>query len=200
MKAFRTAIRRTAFLARWYVMYNARLMLLNDALPENGEAPCLSEDIASALDKKRRKAQAAIYSKIANHKSPCAECRGRCCLEEVDRYTAFDQAIHSGVGSPLEKYGGKIYSPSWMISGGLRRTFLRKVGADKTAPPCRHLSPAGCTIDKELRPMLCASWFCPTYIRALSAEELEELAEDIAEIEAVHREVHKIASSLRSSQ
>ena len=183
------SIKRVRFIWRWYFVYNVRLIWYSAHLPQGFESASASESIAASLDRRRREAQKVIFDIIERHSGLCGDC-GRCCLEEVDRYTAFDNYIHSSLDAKLSGFGNRIYDPIWMLSSGIKRSLMRYVkDDDNKPPPCRYLSPEGCTIDKEMRPMLCASWFCPNYIRKFSSDDMDKLEAPLREIESIHREI-----------
>lgn len=185
------SIKRVRFFLRWYLVYNVRLIWYSANLPKGFESAKANGPMAASLDRRRREAQKAIFDIIEKHSGLCGDC-GRCCLEEVDRYTAFDNYIHSSLGVELSGFGNLIYDPIWMLSSGLKRALMRQLKDDGSKPPpCRHLSPEGCSIEKEMRPMLCASWFCPQYIRRFSSDDMDDLETPLSEIEAIHREIYR---------
>lgn len=184
-------VKKIKFVARWYLMYNARLVWLQARLPKDADKVCLVESDVAGLERRRRGAQAEIFDRVLKYGKLCAECGGRCCQEPVDRYTIFDQYIHGGLGRPLENYSGRIYSLPWLLANGFRHAVKRVTGIGKEPPPCRYLSPAGCRLKKEMRPMLCASWFCPKYLRSISPEDMLLLARPLKEIENIHCEIYR---------
>ncbi len=157
-------------------------------LPRGLESVARSCAEAESLDERRRKAQMDIFGLVEKYADLCAGC-GRCCQERVDRYTIFDRFIHEPLSRRLESCGGQIYDPIWMLTSGIKRTLNRYYGLGDQPPPCRYLSPGGCSIEKEMRPMLCTSWFCPKYIRKFTPEDIDKLEAPLSEIEAIHREI-----------
>lgn len=187
-----SAYNKARFIARWYGLYNFKLILLQLRMPEAADK-ALPKEAALLLDQRRRKAQTSIYRIVGKYGEVCAECGGRCCMEEIDRYTPFDQQIHGPLDRPLESYSGKIFSPFWMIKNGFKHQLDKVKGSNLAPPPCRYLSPAGCSLEKDMRPMLCASWFCPSYMRSLEDNDLIELEKHLAQVETIHVEVAKLS-------
>jgi hypothetical protein len=171
---------KTAFIGRWYFWYNLELAALHAVTPKGVPvwgSRALAEE-AQALDRERRQTQTAIFSIIRNYGSVCAAC-GACCKEKVDRYTAFG------------KYGRDILSLPWMLANGITHTWSRAAHAVTRRPlpesgVCENLGERGCTLAHEDRPMLCASWFCPKYLRHVSTDDLRRIAPRLREMERLH--------------
>lgn len=177
---------------RWYGAFNLRLTLLQATLPTySGSA--LTNEKANGLNQRRIAAQNEIFSLIDGYESVCESCGGLCCQEQVERYTPFDQHIHEALEQPLQTYDTRIYSPFWMISNGIKHVASRLIGRKTTPLPCPYLAPTGCSIEREKRPMICASWFCPKYLRSIDQQDMQKLSYPLREIEAIHHEIHMSA-------
>ncbi|MHB0975969.1 MAG: hypothetical protein ACYC1U_02115 [Candidatus Aquicultorales bacterium] len=176
------------FVARFYGLFNLQLIRLYKKITDAKGEP-LSKEKASTLNDRRLQAHEDIFAVLKGYGSVCADCDGRCCREEVDRYTSFDNHIHSALDKPLESYSDTILDPVWMLVNGMKHTLAKKAGRTEQPPPCRYLSPTGCRLEKDERPMLCASWFCPTYLRSVDPKDLKRLAGPIKEIESIHKEI-----------
>jgi hypothetical protein len=191
---------KAAFIGRWYFWYNLELALLHSLLPKNVPlwSSAVPSEEAKALDQKRRKTQLAIFGLIRNYGSVCAAC-GACCKEKVNRFTAFDVAVRAAGPMPLKHYGKDILSLPWMLSNGLLHTGQRVWNAIRRRPApeadvCENLGTSGCTLAHQDRPMLCASWFCPKYLRHMSHEDLKGIAPKLKEMERLHFEAYRLAA------
>lgn len=187
----RLSRRRLAHLLKWYLRYNIELARLHEAvlqrIPDNTPAP----DLLAGLDSRRISAQEELGNVLSGYRETCAACQGRCCLEDIERYTVFDWLLWQGAGRDLPSYGKEILSLNWMISNAVTHAFQKTSGGGPPggdgAVSCRHLGPAGCTIDYELRPMLCTSWMCPRLILAMDDESLTRVEEPLEAIRDIHR-------------
>lgn len=183
---------KTAFIGRWYFWYNIELALLHAVTPKG--IPVWSSrsraEEAQSLDHERQNVQREIFRIIQNYGSVCAAC-GACCKERVDRYTAFDAAVRAAGPMPLQRYGREILSLPWMVSNGVAHTLQRVVHSVSRRPlpepdVCENLGASGCTLAHQDRPMLCASWFCPKYLRHMAVVDLRAIAPRLREMERLH--------------
>ena len=192
---------KAAFIGRWYFWYNLELAALHAVTPKGVPmwgSRSLAER-AQALDRERQGVQVEIFRIIRNYGSVCAAC-GACCKERVDRYTAFDAAVRAAGPMPLRQYGRDILSLPWMVSNGVAHTWQRVAhGVTRRPLPepdvCENLGETGCSLAHQDRPMLCASWFCPKYLRHMATEDLKAIAPKLREMERLH---FKAAQLLRS--
>jgi hypothetical protein len=191
-------IYKAAFVTRWYFWYNLELTLLHASLPKDAPlwSPGSASEEAQALDQRRRDAQLAIFGIIRNYGSVCAAC-GACCKSKVDRFTAFDAAVRAAGPMPLRQYGRDIFSVPWMIVNGVQHTGERIAHAlfKKPLPEselCENLGKKGCTLAHQDRPMLCASWFCPKYLRNMECEDLRKIAPKLREMERLHLQAARL--------
>ena len=189
---------KTAFISRWYFWYNLELAALHSTLSKGTPLWTSREraEEALALDRRRQETQRSIFRHISGYGSVCAAC-GACCKEKVDRYTGFDAAVRSGGPMPLRHYGRDILSLPWMVKNGIAHTWQRAVHAAQRRPlppaeVCENLGQAGCTLAHEDRPMLCASWFCPKYLRHMKVDDLRGLAPKLREMEKLHFEAARL--------
>jgi hypothetical protein len=183
---------KTAFICRWYFWYNLELAFLHSVTPKGVpfHATGAGAKEARELDRQRQDLQLAIYATIRNYGSVCAAC-GACCKERVDRFTAFDAAVRAAGPMPLRRYGRDILSLPWMLRNGVSHTGRRVVDAVLRRPApesevCENLGKSGCTLSHQDRPMLCASWFCPKYLRHMAVEDLRRIAPELREMERLH--------------
>lgn len=190
--------RHLRFLLRWVFLYNAELVWLSWRLPRRvPEAAALP----AAADERRLQAYAALASALADGGAICAAC-GRCCLERVNRFTPFDQIIRRGASAPAPAGDRRIYSLPWMAWNGLRHAAQRLLPRRrrKTAPPCVHLTPAGCGLARPERPMICVSWFCPAFVLAMHWRGLAAAEAPLRAIEALHREAAGAARNVSNGR
>ncbi|MDO8587829.1 MAG: hypothetical protein Q7T82_12415 [Armatimonadota bacterium] len=187
-------LRRLRFLMRWVVFYNARLVWLCLRLPRRHSNAALS----SVADERRRRAQLALARVSGDCASVCADC-GNCCLESVDRFTPFDRVVRTESDSPAPSWDRRIYSVPWMIYNSVRHGVQRLSPGSKKrpAPACPHLTPRGCGLSIEERPMICVSWFCPRTVFAMSERTLAARERPLLIIETLHR--HALEAACGSS-
>ncbi|MBW3623908.1 MAG: hypothetical protein KY468_10925 [Armatimonadetes bacterium] len=183
---------KTAFIGRWYFWYNLELALLHAVAPKATPLWLTRQlaDEARSLDQERQELQVKIFGLIRNYGSVCAAC-GACCKENVQRFTAFDAAVRTGGPMPLQRYGREILSLPWMVSNGIQHTWQRVMHAVTRTPMpesavCEHLGKKGCTLGHQERPMLCASWFCPKYLRHIEHRDLKRMAPLLRDMERLH--------------
>jgi hypothetical protein len=126
--------------------------------------------------------------------SICASC-GRCCLEDVDRFTPFDSIVRRSTTSPPPSEDRRIYYLPWMIWNSVYHAAQKLLPRShrKPPPPCRHLTPAGCGLPHQERPMICVSWFCPTFMLSMKPEDIKAMQVPLREIESLHQEALQFA-------
>lgn len=185
---------KAIFIGRWYFWYNLELAVLQSTLPKGTPLWMSSRfsDEAKELDRRRRDTQLSLYSHIRNYGSVCAAC-GACCKEKVNRFTAFDATVRAAGPMPLRHYGRDILSLPWMLVNGVRHTGQRIGYAvmRRSLPEsevCENLGKTGCTLAHQDRPMLCASWFCPKYLRHMNGDDLRGMWPKLREMERLHFE------------
>jgi len=184
-------LRRLRFLARWVLFYNAELVWLCWRLPRR-----IPEGVAlpPETDARRREAHLRLGEATAACAKVCAGC-GRCCLEEVDRFTPFDQIARRATAAPAPSGDRRIYSVPWMIrNAGLHALQRLRPAAKRPVPPsCPHLTPEGCGLPRAERPMICVSWFCLTSALAMDRAAMAAAEAPLREIERIHREAARAA-------
>jgi Fe-S-cluster containining protein len=179
---------RLRFFLRWVVFYNIELVWLSWRLPKIPAGAALG----SAADERRREAHIALAGATANCGDVCADC-GRCCLEDVNRFTAFDQIVREGSDSPAPSWDNRIYSVPWMIYNAVTHTVQRLLRTKVKSPPCSHLSPDGCSLARQDRPMICVSWFCPRAAFAMDSKSMNAAEAPLRVIEGLHRDALRTA-------
>ncbi|MDO8682392.1 MAG: hypothetical protein Q7N50_02790 [Armatimonadota bacterium] len=140
-------------------------------------------------DERRREAHLALAETTAICARVCADC-GRCCFEEVDRFTPFDQIVRRNTDIPAPSGNLRIYSLPWMVWNAIAHGFQRlfRLNRHRTPPPCRYLSSEGCSLPREDRPMICVSWFCPRSALAMDRAAMDAAESPLCVIESLHRE------------
>jgi Fe-S-cluster containining protein len=148
------------------------------------------------MDGRRRQAQLEVYEVTNAYGSICASC-GNCCREATDRFSVMDAAVRADTDHPAPSFGTTLLSPVWELWNTLRHTAIRlaslgrpKVAMDK-CNVCAHLTPTGCELALEDRPMICATWFCPRLMAAMSPTDLLQISKPMAVIEDIQREAVK---------
>ncbi|MBI3946941.1 MAG: hypothetical protein HY321_13540 [Armatimonadetes bacterium] len=183
--------RRLWFLLRWLVFYNAELVWLCWRLPRHiPPGAALPPD----SDARRRQAHAELAAATARHGGICAAC-GRCCLEEVDRFTPFDQLVRARSASPAPSADRRLYSVPWMAWNALSHTAQRLPGRSQQAPlpPCPYVGTEGCRLPRVERPMVCVSWFCLHLALVMIPADMDAAEAPLRAIEALHREAVRAA-------
>lgn len=187
--------RHLRFLVRWFFLYNARLVWWCWRLPRRLPAEAaLPED----ADARRRRAHRLLEEASAGGAGACAAC-GRCCQEAVDRFTPFDHMVRIGTSSPAPTWDRRLLSLPWMMWNAVRHGAQRLATGSRRAlvSSCVHLTPSGCRLPRAERPMICVSWFCPTFVRAMTFEAMEAAEMPLREIEALHREAVRSVRAAR---
>ena len=129
------------------VCNHAARMLLNPNLLGRPEV----RDHLADLNRRRVDHQLVLRDLGQSHISICADCRGKCCWGGRER-DAFTDRVLQDPDSPHLK-------------------ARRRTDALKDATTCPELTPEGCRLPYEQRPVQCSAYFCNDTINQLSREE-----------------------------
>jgi len=129
------------------VCNHAARVLLNPNLLGRADV----QDSLADLNRRRVDHQLVLRELGRSHDAVCAECQGRCCHGPRERDAFTDRVLQH---------------PDSPHLGARRRTE-----APNNGNACPELTPEGCRLPLEQRPVQCSAYFCGDAVKKLSGEE-----------------------------
>jgi len=145
------------------------------------------------LNEKRKRLQRE-YVALRNVTSKCRECQGACCKGSETYFSVIDYLIRMFSDNPISECFRfwRPHSISAILLGRIRSFWIHSNHANTvTKSICSNLTPSGCALQAEDRPIRCILWICDDLKKAIPLHELRKLGGITRELSAISADVTK---------
>lgn len=139
----------------------------------------------NALNERRMSLQREIDRLTRSCGQACATC-GACCMGEYDHFTMVDVLIRMFSARPVHSYG-EIWKPKplYRLFLDIFRPSSQGTVSGKQVAGCPHLTPRGCDLQVEDRPIRCTLWTCREFREAILAEDQSKVGRLMVELDGL---------------
>jgi hypothetical protein len=153
------------------------------------------------LNERRKKLQIE-YSNLRNVTHKCSECRGCCCKGDYAPYfSGVDYLIRMFSDKPIDHYFD-WWKPRPVILALLDKIKpMRRASMHASTAPnlmCPSLTPNGCALPPEDRPIRCILWICDNLRKTMPSTVLEKMGVITRELSLISSEVIRCFSKIRA--
>jgi hypothetical protein len=115
-----------------------------------------TQDELDRINFERIQIQHRLHDIAASHARICSDCQGRCCKGTRERDTFIDRVLQNPLTPHRSARGPRM---------------LLSFDTGKVVGYCSQLTPQGCRLPFEQRPIQCVTYFCNTAIASFSPEQ-----------------------------